>query len=256
MMKKILIVLSVCMVLMTGCSSTKEPPVALPEEPADTAGEKTVLYCGEKVFPLSFTVDGAQKIENGTYWYYELAEDYGKEWEESFYTYSEGLELNGSHSYGDFGKRCRYATNGDWALFLSPVHTEYNEENQANVDAGLMKMAKQQLTANKMKNAASVITDVWLCDFDGDKEQEKLFLATDDKSYCYLGYVKNDICQVFDGTFSVAEGEELPKLSPAVCDLDGNGQWSLLLHKDGDYESLAVFDYSAGNFTKCYEVIF
>ena len=256
MMKKIWIVLSVCLLLLTGCSAAKEPPAVTPEEPADTAGEKTVLYCGEKVFPLSFTVDGVQQIENGTYWYYELTEDYDKEWEGTFYTYNEGLELNGSRSYGDFGKRCRYATNGDWALFLSPVHTEYNEENQDNVEAGLMELVRQQLAANNREETISVVTDIWLCDFDGDKEQERLFLATDDASYCFLGYVKNDVCQVFDGRFSIADGEELPSLTPAVCDLDGNGQWSLLLYKDGDYESLAVFDYSAGNFTKCYDIIF
>ncbi len=255
MMKKILIVLSVCVLLLSGCSKAEKPPATPPETPADTSGEKTVLYCGEKRFPLSFTVDGEQKIENGTYWYYELAEDYEREWDDTFYTYNEGLELNGSHTYGDFGKRCRFATNGDWALFLSPVHTEYNAETQDKVDGNLCELAKQQLVANNM-DATPVVTDIWLCDFDGDKAQEQVFLAKDNASYCFLGYVKENTCQVLDGVFLKKAEKELPDFSPAVCDLDGNGKWSLMLHKNGDYESIAVFDYDAGNFIKSYDIIF
>ncbi len=255
-MKKIIIVLSVCLFLITGCAKGEKPPTASPQEPVDTSGEKTVLYCGEKVFSLSFTVDGKQKIENGTYWYFELTEDYDREWEDSFYTYSEDLELNGSHQYGNFGKRCRYATNGGWALFLSPVHTEYNAENQDKVDGALVELAKQQLAANNMEKAAALVSDIWMCDFDGDGAQEQVFLATDGAAYCFLGFVKDNTCQVFDGVFSADGKADLPEFSPAVCDLDGNGQWSLLLYKSGDYESLAVFDYSAGNFTKCYDIIF
>lgn len=253
MMKKTCIVLMACLIILTGCAKAEKPPTATQEKPTDTAGEKIVFYCGDKVFPLSFTADGKQLIENGSYWYYELADDFEREWTDSFYTYSKEMELNGSKVYGEFGKKCRYATNGEWALFLSPVHTEFSAENQDKIDTELISMVNQQLASNNMEKATPQVTDLWECDFDGDGVQERIFLATDEVSYCFIGCVKEKSCQVIDGVFSV---KELPKYSPAVCDLDGNAQWSLLLYKEGDYESLTVFDYSGGNFTKCYDIIF
>ena len=114
-MKKYLWIL-ISLFLLSGCSSSV--PEMLPED-FDNSGEKYVLYCGEKSFVLSDSVDGAHNIGNGPHWYYELA------WqknacEDLFYTYDlKNHELNGSKA-ADRLENC-FATNGNWPLFLYPV---------------------------------------------------------------------------------------------------------------------------------------
>ncbi|MBQ8600155.1 MAG: hypothetical protein IJ407_02080, partial [Clostridia bacterium] len=175
-MKKFLIVLSICALCLTGCQKTEQPQSA--PQTYDTAGEKTVVFHGDVTFPLSFTLDGQQQIQNGTYWFYELENAYGRTWEDPFYTYSiKDLELSGSRSYTKLGKKNCYATNGDWPLFLNPVHTEYTASNQDQADAALIAMAQQQLTANQMDGQTVLIADIWNFYLYGDGEQEVLFNA-------------------------------------------------------------------------------
>lgn len=249
--------------LLSGCSKNGEDPVDIPTDDFDNSGEKTVVYRGKENFPLSFTVDGAQKIENGTYWYYELADTYEKNWEEPFYVYdNKKMELSGSKNYGKLVKEKCFATNGNWPLFLNPVHTEYTASNQEMVDKTLVNLAGQQLSANQMESASLIITDTWICDMNGDGSQETIFKACncgaedENGKYCFIAYANAESCQVLYSTFR-ADGSEGPeKLSPMVCDLDGDGKWALLLYRKGDYESFTSFDFSGGNFTKCYEIIF
>mgnify|MGYP005812835257 CR=1 FL=1 len=305
-MKRIVLAFMAAALLLTGCSKKEKDPITTPEETYNTAGERTVIYHGEKEFPLSFTTDGVQKIENGTYWYYELEKAYGKDWEDSFYTYDiKKLELTGTRSYSKLGKRSCFATNGNWPLFLNPVHTEYTSSNQNMVDSKLMAHAEQQLLANQMTDTPAIITDVWSCDMDGDGTQEFLFKAcnytlpvkepkeenTVEKenihTYCFLAYAKDDVCQVLSGSFRTETSEvaettvalapytydeagnlsqtvlyqkdpyhAVQEMKPLICDLNGDGKWSLLLYRSGDYESFTAFDYSGGNFTKNYEIIF
>ncbi len=260
-MKRWIMFLLVAALLLTGCSKNGEEPLDAPVENFDNSGEKTVVYRGKQDFPLSFTVDGTQKIENGTYWYYELADTYEKTWEEPFYTYdTKKLELSGSKNYANVKDKC-FATNGNWPLFLNPVHTEYTISNQKMADDALAELAKQPLTANQMETATVIITDTWVCDMDGDGGQETIFKAcncgTEDAGkYCFIAYAGGEGCQVLYGSFRQDGSAGPEKLTPMVCDLDGDGKWALLLYWKGDYESFTSFDFSGGNFTKCYEVIF
>ncbi|MBQ7935087.1 MAG: hypothetical protein IJ333_01905 [Clostridia bacterium] len=269
-MKKILIVLSILALCLTGCKKTEQPPTVPEGEVFDTSGEKTVLYHGKQTFPLSFTLDGQQQIQNGTYWYYELANAYEKTWEDSFYTYStKDLELNGNRAYSKLGKKSCYATNGDWPLFLNPVHTEYAASNQEQVDQALLTLAQRQLVQNQVEGETARITDVWICDLDGDGNQETLFKACNCRKekedaeeatlsvgYCFLAYAKDDQCQVLYSSFYPEGDSPVEKLTPLVCDLEGDGKWSLLIYQKGDYESFTTLNFSGGNFTKNYEVLF
>ena len=121
-MKRLLILMTIMMVFLTGCKA----PVKSPDVPfADynVEGERVVLYHGEKEFPISYTVDGAQKIENGTYFYYELNQKFGRDWDEPFYLYHPiSLELMDYREYGALDEKACFATNGNWPLFfhLSP----------------------------------------------------------------------------------------------------------------------------------------
>lgn len=260
-MKRWMIFLMAVVLLFSGCSKNKEIPEDLPSENFDNSGEKTVVYRGDQDFTLSFTVDGEQQIENGTYWYFELENAYRDDWTEQFYTYdTKKQELNGSKDYTKL-KNC-FATNGNWPLFLNPVHTEYSASNQEQVEGSLVAMAKQQLSANQMEEAEAVITDVWSCDMDGDGVQETLFKACnyaeegEGISYCILGFASGDSCQGLFTDFHPEGGSKPEKLTPMVCDLNGDGKWELLLYKKGDYESFTAFDFTGGNFTKCYEIIY
>lgn len=260
-MKRWMIILTAAMLLLSGCSKSNEAPENLPAENFDNSGEKTVVYRGDQDFTLSFTVDGAQQIQNGTYWYYELTDAYERDWNSSFYTYdTKKQELNGSKDYVKL-KNC-FATNGNWPLFLNPVHTEYSSTNQDKVDASLVTLFEQQLAANQMEGTGVVITDVWTCDMDGDGGQETLFKACNcntegaTATYCFLGYVGSEGCQGLYSDFHADGGSKPEKLTPMVCDLNGDGKWELLMYRKADYESFITFDFTGGNFTKCYEIIF
>ena len=262
-MKKIMILICVLMLFLTGCKSTEQPPFAQ-EDFYDIAGEKTVIYHGEHTFPLSFTVDGKQQIANGTYWYYELADDYSRTWEDKFYTYDpKRLELNGNRSYTNLGKKQCYATNGDWPLFLNPVHTEYTASNQEKVDPILRNLTKQQLNHNNIE-ATPLVTDVWVCDLNGDGTLETLFKAcncADVKEepavkYCFLAYSKEDACQVIYSSFRPEGGATPETLKPLVCDLEGDGNREIIVYQQGDYKSFGVYGYQDGNISKKYEILF
>ncbi len=261
-MKKFLFVLLIAAVTLSGCKSAK-PPVETPA-PYDTAGEKTVVFHGDVTFPISFTVDGQQQIPNGTYWFYELQHAYGRNWGDSFYTYdTKKLELSGSRAYTKLGKKNSYATNGDWPLFLNPVHTEYSGSNQDQVDSALISLAQQQLIANQMTDQTVMITDLWQCDLDGDGKQENLFKACNCEGaeagmpqYCFLAYAKEDACQVLYRSFHPDGNSPVQELRPMVCDLEGDGAWSLMIWQKGDYKSLTVYGFSGGNFIKNYEILF
>ncbi len=257
-MKKILVFL--CLLLMlSGCAKTEKPPADLPDDPIDVSGEKTVLYHGDKDFPLSFTIDGQQQIQNGTYWYYELSDLYDRSWEDSFYSYDvKSLDLNGMKNYGSFGKKDCYATNGDWPLFLVPVHSEFSASNQDKIESRIIKAVDQQLKAHQMEKTAPVVTDTWLCDLDGDGAQEMLFKAEDSRAgtYRFLGYLQEENCQVLEGWFDEKNEDDLPDITPIVCDMEGDRKWSVMLHKTGDYESFTLYDFNNGNFTQGYTIIF
>ena len=261
-MKRLLILLTVAAVCLGGCKPAKQPEESV--EPYDVLGEKTVVYHGDATFPISFTVDGVQQIPSGTYWFYELENAYGRYWEESFYTYDlKKLELSGSRPYSKLGKKHCYATNGDWPLFLNPVHTEYSASNQDQADVGLLMMAQQQLAANQMADQTPIITDLWKCDLDGDGEAETLFKACNchgaeegNPQYCFLGYAKGESCQVLYRSFHPDGNSPVKELRPLICDPEGDGKWSLLIEQKGDYKSITVYDFSAGNFTKNYEILF
>ncbi len=265
-MKKIWILLCVAALCLGGCKS-KEPPMKMPEaEGYNTQGEKTVVYhTKEATFPLSFTMDGAQQIQNGVYWYYELADAFGRSWEDSFYTYSaKDLELNGNMKYAELGKKSCYATNGDWPLFLNPVHTQYSISNQDQVAENLVSMVQQQLTHQQMEQASAIITDTWACDLDGDQSQELLFKACNCNEkkedgapqYCFLAFVKGEDCQILYSSFRPDGTIGIQSLSPLVYDPEGDGKWSVMVHQKGDYESFCAYQFSGGNFTKCYEIYF
>lgn len=261
-MKRLMILLLAVSLLFTGCSSVQQPEPPIMGE-FSNAGEKTVVYRGDQNFTLSFSVDGTQKIENGTYWYYELADAYKKDWTEPFYTYDlKELELNGSKDYTKLDKSKCFATNGNWPLFLNPVHTEFTESNQKSVDASLIGFMQQQLVANQMEGLPVVITDVWGCDMDGNGKEETLFKACNcskeesGSSYCFVGYSAGGSCQGLYSAFRTEGGCDLKTLEPMVCDLNGDGVWSVMLYKKGDYQSFTVYDLNSGNFTKSYEVIF
>ncbi len=303
-MKRLIVVLMALTMSLTGCAKQKSPLV-MPGDIYNTSGEKTVLYYGDQKFPLSFTVDGVQQIPNGTYWYYELADQFGKDWDESFYTYDrKNLELSGTRPYGKLGKKNCYATNGNWALFLYPVHTEYTVSNQSVVASAFITLVKQELASNQMENAPPIVTDVWTCDLDGDGEDEYFIRACNftlpaeepkaeeqiqkdaADTYCFLAYIKGDVCQVLSGSFQKEENEQgeamvlapftydengnlkqtvlrkskayspIMELSPVVCDLNGDGKWEVMVYRVRDYKSMTTFQYKNGNFTKNYEIIF
>lgn len=261
-MKKLLILLMTIALCLSGCKKNEQPQTT--PQTYDTAGEKTVVFHGDATFPISFTVDGQQQIQGGTYWFYELENAYGRNWDASFYTYdTKDLELSGSRSYSKLGKKNCYATNGDWPLFLNPVHTEYSASNQDQVDAALIALAQQQLTANQMTDQTAVITDLWECDLDGDGSQETLFKACNCSSaeegapqYCFVAYAKGENCQVLYRSFHADGNSPVKELRPMVCDLEGDGAWSLLIWQKGDYKSFTVYGFSQGNFTKNYEILF
>ncbi|MBQ4052340.1 MAG: hypothetical protein IJD09_01695 [Clostridia bacterium] len=258
-----ILIMIMIMLFLTGCNRVPEPVVPLPEEGYDTTGEKTVVYHADTTFPLSFTLDGEQQIKPGTYWYYELAAAYDKSWQDSFYTYdTKSLELNGNKSYTKLGKRSCYATNGDWPLFLNPVHTEYTPSNQEMVDQTIATLAQQQLDQHQMALRAQ-ITDVWTCDLDGDGTQETFFKASNGAeqeeampSYCFLAYLKGDRCQILYSVFRPEGDLSVEKLTPLVCDLNGDGKWGVVLYQKGDYESFTAFDYTAGSFVQTYQILF
>ena len=71
-MKRIVVFLAILVMVLTACASREKKPLELPEK-ADNSGDRVVLYLDNRgLFPISFSVDGKQMIENGTYWYYEL----------------------------------------------------------------------------------------------------------------------------------------------------------------------------------------
>lgn len=305
-MKRTLLAIMALAVLLTGCAKKTTELAPSPDGTYNTTGERLVLYHGEKEFPLSVTVDGAQQLENGVYWYYELSDFKDREWTEPFYLYdTKKLELTGERNFDRLGQKSSFATNGNWPLFLNPVHTEYSASNQEKVDPVLIALTEQQLAANKMEDTPAIITDIWTCDLDGDGAEERLFKACnytlpakkpkDDemvqqeqvKSYSFLAYAKNDACQVLFGSFRTESSDEtassvvlapfaydesggisqtvlyrsedyrtLQELRPLICDLEGDGRWSLILYREGDYKSFIVFSFIGGNFTQQYEIIF
>ncbi len=267
-MKRILFILMISVLLLTGCAKKAPKPIDLPEKPNNT-GEKVVFYMCEKGnFPISFTVDGTQQIENGTYWYYELQGAFDYKQDEVFYIYdSSTMQPIETAQFADLGNQDGYATNGGWPLFMTPVHTEYGDANQDLVDEQLVTLAKQQLSANNLENARVQITDVWACDMDADETPEQFFKACNcalsaeerKESYCFLGYTDGESCQVLYGYYSPqtdATEKQVKTIEPVICDLSGSGTWDVMLHKAGDYESMTTYDFTDGNFSKCYEIIY
>ena len=262
-MKKMMVLICVFLLCLTGCKAVEQP--AAPQEGTyDNSGEKTVVYHGEHTFPLSFSVDGQQQIANGTYWYYELSSGYERSWEDDFYTYdTKKLELNGNRSYTNLGKKKCYATNGNWPLFLNPVHTEYTASNQDKVDIVLKTMTEQQLSHHQME-AEALISDVWKCDLDGDGKQETLFKACNCEEvseetaakYCFLAYTNEETCQVLYSSYRIEGGVTPETLKPLVCDLEGDGNWEIIVYQQGDYKSFGVYGFQDGNITKKYEILF
>ncbi len=248
------LILSLC---LTGCAKKESVPKELPDDPIDTSGKKVVLYCGKNAFPLSYTIDGEQQIQNGAYWYYELDPDILKDSEEKFYSYDEQtLDLDGVGTKNTLKKNNSFSTNGGWPLFLSPVHTQYTLSNQNKVDKQIKKIADAQLIANRIDGENALITDIWVCDLDQDGAEEKLFLAKNEegeKRYCFLGYANGENCQILSGFYNLGK---LPELRPIICDFEGDGKWSVLLYETCHYQKFTSFNFKNGTFTKAYDIIF
>lgn len=235
-MKKIAVLILLSVLMFSGCAKSEPFPEALTEN-FDNSGEKTVVYFGEKTVPISFTLDGVHQIENGTYWYYELSH-YLREWNDPFYTYDiQKRELNGLKEYKDIKKG--FATNGNWPLFLYPVHTEYTASNQNGIDESLLSAAKD-----------AVITDLWTIDLDGDNNQESIFLSKNNSAGTFaLGYSKEGMIQeLYSG-----HGDAL---DPILCDLNGDGNWEMIVHKASNYNSMSVYDFKDDAFIRRYEIIY
>lgn len=262
-MKKWIIIVTLLVLMLSGCSKQSAEMPEMPHEQFDNSGEKTVLYCGKKSFPLSFTDDGIQQIENDTYWFYELNNRYEVNEDAVYYTYNlDKAELGGTMTYKRAVKEDCFATNGDWPLFLSPVHAEYSLTNQKAVDKKLIQLAQEYLRDNNIMDEKLVVTDTWSCDMDGDGTQELLFKAcnyedeSSGKRYCLLGYLKGEECQILYSSLTDKE-ENLPQnIIPRICDLNGDEKWGLLLYKKNDYESFTTYNFEGGNFIKGYEIIF
>ena len=260
-MKKILVILISTTLLLSGCAPKNVPNPEISIDNFDNSGEKTVLYYGKKSFPLSFSKDGIQQIQSGTYWYYELENLYSRDWDEAFYTYNlKSCDLNGVKEYKEIVKEKCFATNGNWPLFLTPVHSEYSLENQKMVDETLIKSVQKQLSSNGIEGGKAIITDTWHCDMDGDGKEEVLFKASNEEDgqnvYEMLAYAKEEDCQVLFSDYSLENGEEMQKITPMVCDLNGDGKWGVVLYKSGEYESFISYEFNGGNFAKNYEIIF
>ena len=238
-------------------------------EKADNSGDRVVLYLDNRgLFPISFSVDGKQMIENGTYWYYELNRIPSFEKKETFYIYDvDSKQPIEKTEYSELDEKSGFATNGEWTLFLRPVHTEYAASNQDLVDERFVEMTKKQLAANKVEDAAAIVSDVWECDIDGDGTAEHFFKACNcdisvekrKSTYCFLGYTDGEECQVLYGYYSSkAEkaGSRFKTLEPIVCDLNGQGKWSVMVFKQSSYACMTVYDFNNGNFSKNYEIVF
>lgn len=243
-MKRWIALIVGCLLLFSGCSEKSEKQPILSGD-FDNSGNKTVVFCGDKEFVLSYSIDGKQQIENGTYWFYELKDEYDFRWEEPFYTYDlENRMLNGSVQFDEL-KNC-FATNGNWPLFLNPVHTEYSETTQNQVDEKILMQAGKAFA----EDLNPVVQDIWKCDLDGDQKEELLFCSSaGDGAERYLGFFDGGNCQgLYHG--------KAETVTPLICDLNGDGKWSLLLYEKGNYERFISYDYSNGNFIKTYEIIF
>lgn len=217
-MKRMICFAWIALLILGGCKKEVELP-KVPKEEYSNEGERVVLFSGEKSFPISFTVDGQQKIENGTYFYYDIKEHFDRDWKESFYLYDiRRLELLDFKEQGSFGERDVYATNGNWPLFLNPVHIEYSASNQDQVDEGLINAGNRVLKQNKMEKEPLIITDVWLCDMDSDGVEEQFFAgcnylaspsneedvkaqADEVMIYSFLAYLDEENCQLLSGSF-------------------------------------------------------
>ena len=256
-MKRSVVLFLMVSLLLTGCSKSPNKPQELPNDPIDTSGKKAVWYCGQNVFPLSYTIDSEQQIQNGIYWYYELDQNLLKNTAEKIYTYDElTLDLIGVETLEAGEKNNSFATNGSWPLFLTPVHTQYTASNQNNVERQIKKHADAQLIANRIDGENALITDVWNCDMDQDGNEENLFLAKNEeggKRYCFLGYANGDTCQILSGFYSI---DKLPELRPIICDFEGDGKWSVLVYESCHYQKFTTFGFNNGTFTKLYDIIF
>lgn len=231
-MKRLIIVLLLGMIVLSGCKkAAKEPDMT--NEDYNIEGERVVLFCGEKQFPISFSVDGKQMIENGTYFYYDLNQKFDREWTDSFYLYHpDQLELIDFKEYGSFNGQLCFATNGNWPLFLNPVHLEFSSENQDRIDVELLNAGRKILDQNNMKNEPLILTDIWSCDIDHDAKEEFFFkgcnyiepkgnskneLLEDEVCvYSFLGYFDDGNCQVLDGSFQFVMNEQKNKEAETV----------------------------------------
>lgn len=267
-MKRIVVCLVILVMLLTGCSSGEKKPIELPKK-ADNSGDRVVIYMDEgRLFPISYSVDGKQMLENGTYWYYELSHVPSFDDKETFYIYdADSKQPIEKTTYFELNEKSGYATNGDWELFLRPVHTEYAVSNQEMVDERFVDMTKKQLAANKMEDAEAIVSDVWECDFDNDGTAEHFFKACNceitvekrKNTYCFLGYTDGEVCQILYGYYSSESekaGGKFKKIEPIVCDLNGEGKWTVMVFKQSSYASLIAYDFNDGNFYKTYEIIF
>lgn len=262
-MKKWILIISILVLMLSGCSKQSAEVPQMPQVEFDNTGKRMVLYCGNKSFPLSFSVDGVQQIENDTYWFYELNNLYETNKDALYYTYNfKKAELSGSKSYDKAIKEKCFATDGEWPLFLSPVHVEYTSSNQTMVDEKLLKLTRENLSANNIVDEKALITDTWSSDMDGDGKHELLFKAcnsedeSSNKQYCFLAYLKEEECQILYSRVAEKEGGMPENITPRICDLNGDEKWELLLYKKHDYESFTIYNFEGGNFTKGYEIIF
>lgn len=260
-MKKICWIL-IWMFLLTGCAKQEQAQPLSPDEPIDIDGKRIVYFRGDSDIPISFTNDGAQKIENGTYWHYELDLMEKNEFDGPFYFYEkDSLNLCAKEENPAVGAKNCFVTNGEWALFLEPEHHRYTPKEQGDVDSAIIDAATKHLAANNIRDQKANVTDVWNCDFDGDGKCEQLFKAEEWKengeNYCFLGYLAGENCQILSGCCYPEYKEREPMdLYPMVCDLSGKKQWQILVYKRCEYESFSVFQSESGNFSKNYEIIY
>jgi hypothetical protein len=258
-MRKGLLLLLILALVLSGCTAKTQVPEKSAPKIDKVSGEQTVLFHGDKDVLLSLSKDGVETIKNGTYWYYELTPMISSLGSVNTYDY-DSLECTRSQYHGSLGKDECFATNGTQKLFLPMSCREFTKEQQDQVDANIKAAADLQLKANGIE-AEPVIKKIWDCDMDGDGKKECFFWAEDQQKegsgYAFLGYLKGESCQVLSGYFYPQFKEQvIPSIRPLVCDLNGDGKWTLLVYTNGGYESFTHYDFQAGNFIYCYDIIF
>ncbi len=248
-MKRLILIFSILALVLCGCGKKDPIDSQVPQGGYDNGGDRTVLYVEEHYIPLAYTVDGKSQIEPGVYWYYELEPYLEKTKANLFQNYHfKNLEPTTERTFEKLKNKKSYAVNGDWPLFCSMEHQSYTSKNQAKVPETVKTPFLKALESNGLDQNSVAIYHTWTCDFDRDGVNET-FLSGNcgAEEMAVLGYVRGESCQLLSHSKEV---------NPLVMDLNGTGNWSLVLKEEGDYNQFSVYDYKEGNFALNYQIIY